>query len=141
MALVLTDKGAEMILGAYFNNTWPAGGKNLTMKLFATNVTPTDTLTAGSFTEAAGGGYAAKTLANGSWTIETGVPRDALFVQQTWTFTGPLTTNLTIYGYYVVDADNNLIFAELLGASFTPNNNGDQLLVTPKFQASEGTPS
>ena len=68
MAIQVADTGAASILKAYFNNVWPAGGKNLTLKLFATNVTPSDTSTAGSFTEAAGGGYAAKTLTSGSWT-------------------------------------------------------------------------
>ena len=43
MAIQLADTGAAAILKAYFNNVWPAGGKNLTLKLFATNVTPTST--------------------------------------------------------------------------------------------------
>jgi hypothetical protein len=142
MALVLADVGAAQALKAYFNNAWAAGGKNLTLKLFATNVTPTDASTAASFTEAAGGGYAAKTLTNGSWTeSNVGGIEQVAYAQQTFTFTGTLTTNPNIYGYYVVDADNVLIFAETLTAMFTPANNGDTLSITPKFQMSKGTPS
>jgi len=142
MALVLADIGADEILKTYFNNTRPSGGNNLTLKLFATDVTPADTNTAGSFTEANGGGYSAKTLNNGSWTVNAANdPSDAVYAEQTFTFTGPLTTNGTIYGYYVVDADGTLIWAEKFAATFTPANDGDQLKLTPKFQLSKGTPS
>ena len=139
--LVLADAGAASLIKAYFNNTWPAGGKSLTLKLFATNVTPTDASTAGSFTEAAGGGYAAKTLTNGSWTeSNVGGIEQVAYAAQTFTFTGALTANPTIYGYYVVDADGVLVYAEAQ-ASFTPANNGDNITITPTFQASKGTPA
>lgn len=142
MALVLADIGADEFLKVYFNNDRPAGGNNLTLKLFATNVTPADTDTAGTYTEANGGGYSSKTLTNGSWTVSTGNdPSDAVYAEQTFTFTGPLTTNTTIYGYFVVDADGTLVWAEKFATSFTPTNNGDQLKLTPKFQLSKGTPS
>ena len=142
MALILADVGADEILKTYFNNSRPAGGNNLTLKLYATNVTPLDTSTAGSFTEAAGGGYAAKTLTNGSWTVTPGNdPSDAVYAEQTFTFTGALTTNPVVYGYYIVDADGTLIYAELLPAPFTPAVNGDQLKITPKFQLSKGVPT
>ena len=142
MALTLVDIGADAILKKYFNNTSPAGGNNLTLKLFATDVTPVDTHTAGSYTEAAGGGYASKTLTNGSWTLTVGNdPSDVVYAQQVFTFTGALTTNPNIYGYYVVDADGVLIWAEKLGAVYTPTTSGDHLDITPKFQLSKGTPT
>lgn len=142
MALVLADVGADEILDTYFNNRRPAGGNNLTLKLFVTDVTPADTSVAGDFTEATGGGYSAKTLTNGSWTVSSANdPSDAVYAEQTFTFTGALTTNGTIYGYYVVDADGVLIWAEKFSTTFTPANNGDQLKLTPKFQLSKGTPS
>ena len=141
MTLMLVDVGANMMLEALFNNVWPAGGKNLTLKLFATDVTPAHDDVVGDYTEAAGGGYVTKTLTNGSWTVNANDPRDATYAQQTWTFTGPLTTNGTIYGYFIVDADGVLVYAEKLGTPFTPAINGDFLKVTPKFQLSHGTPA
>lgn len=142
MALVLSDIGADAILEAYFNKSYPAGGDDLTLKLFATDITPADTDTASTYTEAAGGGYAAKTLTNGSWTVASANdPSDAVYAEQVFTFTGALTTNGTVYGYFIVDADGVLIFAEKLAASFTPAANGDHLDFTPKFQLSKGTPS
>lgn len=142
MALVLADVGADVFLKGFFNNTWAAGGRNLTLKLFATNVTPADTDTAGTYTEATGGGYSAKTLSNGSWTVTVGNdPSDAVYAAQEFTFTGALTTNTTVYGYFVVDADGVLLWAEKLTSGFTPANNGDKLTITPKFQMSKGTPT
>src|SRR3990167_1635806 len=106
MALTLADIGADAVLKRYFNSTAPGGGNNLTLKLFTSNTTPADTDTAATYTEATGGGYAAKTLTNGSWTITIGNdPSDAVYAQQTWTFTGQLSGGASIYGYYVVDAD------------------------------------
>ncbi len=142
MSITLADVGADEILKTYFNNTRPVGGNDLTLKLFTNDITPADTDTAATYTEASGGGYAAKTLTNGSWTITVANdPSDAVYAEQVWTFTGPLTGSATIYGYFVVDADGTLIYAERLGQSFTPSQNGDQLKITPKFQLSKGTPS
>jgi hypothetical protein len=142
MALVLADVGADHMLEAVFNNAWPTAGKDLTIKLFTNNYTPLDTSDVDDFTEAAGGDYAAKTLSNGSWTVApANDPSDAVYAEQTWTFTGALDGGATIYGYYVIDADGTYWFGEKLGATFTPANNGDQLKVTPKFQMSKGTPS
>lgn len=145
MAIVLADVGAKVLLDIILNDDWPAGGKDLTLKLFATNVVPAHNSTAGSFTEAVGGGYASKTLYNNysdGWVVSgSNDPRDGTYEQQTWTFTGPLTTNGTIYGYYVIDADGTLLWAEAFAQSFTPVNNGDALLLTPKLSLSYGTPA
>jgi hypothetical protein len=136
MALVVPDVGAAYILGKVFG-----AAASLTLRLYATNVTPADASTNASFTTAAGGGYADKTLA-GAWTVgdDGGGIQQAAFAQQTWTFTGALTTNPTIYGYEVLDG-TTLIFAELLPAPFTPATNGDQLKITPVFKSSKGTPT
>lgn len=142
MALILADVGAQIILDAYLNNSWPAS-KDWTLKLFATNVTPAHNSVAGDFIVAVGGGYVNKTLSNGSWIVSAlNDPREGLYnTSITWTFTGRLTTNGTIYGYYIIDAsDGVLLWAEKFEQSFTPISNGDQLILTPKFQLSYGTP-
>lgn len=141
MALVLADVGADQILKAYFNNSWPAN-KNLMLRLYTNNYTPVDTSTLGNFTEMSGAGYSAISLTNGSWTITVGNdPSDAVYAEQTFTFTG---AGSTIYGYYLEDNNGStgvLIWAELFATSFTPANNGDTIKITPKFQLSKGTPS
>jgi hypothetical protein len=145
MPLVLADVGADQILKAYFNNSWPTS-KNLKLKLYSNNYTPVQTSTHANFTEVTGGGYAAITLTNGSWTVTVGNdPSDAVYAEQTFTFTGTIGGSGIVYGYYIVDDDgsgsNVLIYAELFGTSFTPANNGDNIKLTPKFQLSSGTPA
>lgn len=141
MSIMTPDVGCDVILKAFFNNTRAAGGNNLTLKLFTNNVTPAQTDTASTYTEAAGGGYAAKTLTAGSWTVTAANdPSDAVYALQTFTFTGALTSTATVYGYYVVDADGVLVFSEAI-TPFQPANNGDAINITPKFQMSAGTPA
>lgn len=129
MTILVPNVGENIALSYLIGKTTTV--RDLIYRLFATNVTPAETDTAGSYTEAAGGGYASKTLTGASWTVTNGAPTDAAFAQQTWTFTGVLTTNPTVYGYYVTRVtDADLVIAETF-TSFTPTNNGDQILLTP----------
>lgn len=133
MTILVPNTGEVIALNYLVNKvTTP---EDLKYKLFATNVTPAESDTAGTYTAAAGGGYADKTMTGASWTVTGGAPSDASYAQQTWTFTGALTTNPTIYGYFVVLASaGTLVLAETF-TSFTPTNNGDQILLTPKITA------
>ena len=133
MTLLVPNVGENIALSYLVGKTTTV--RDLIYRLFATNVTPAETDTAGTYTEAAGGGYASKTLTGASWTVTNGAPTEAAYAQQTWTFTGTLTTNPTVYGYYVTRVtDADLVLAETF-TSFTPTNNGDQILLTPKITA------
>lgn len=127
---ILVPNTGEVIALSYLVNK-VATPENLIYKLFATNVTPAETDTAATYTEAAGGGYAALTMTGASWTVTGGAPSSAAYAQQTWTFTGALTTNATIYGYFVIRATSvDLVLAETF-TSFTPTANGDNIKLTP----------
>jgi hypothetical protein len=131
MTLLVPNVGENIALSYLVGKTTTV--RDLIYRLFATNITPAETDTAGTYTEAAGGGYASKTLTGASWTITNGAPTNAAFAQQTWTFTGTLTTNPTVFGYYVTRVtDADLVLAETF-TSFTPTNNGDQILLTPQI--------
>ena len=131
---ILVPNTGEVIALSYLTNK-VATPENLVYKLFATNVTPAETDTAVSYTEAAGGGYAAKTLTGANWTVTGGAPSSAAYAAQTYTFTGALTTNATIYGYFVIRATTlDLVLAETF-SSFTPANNGDNIVLTPQITA------
>lgn len=139
--IVTPDVGAICLLEARLNNSWPAS-KDLTIKLYTNNIFPADTNTTGEFTEATGGGYAAKTLSCGGWAVTSvGGIAQADYGEQVWTFTGPLTTNLTIYGYYVIDDDGVLQWAERLAIPAKPVLDGQHLNITPIYKASKGTVS
>jgi hypothetical protein len=131
---IVVPNGGEVIALSLLTNLITTA-QNLVYHLFATNVTPAETDTAGSYTEAAGGGYAAKTMTGASWTATGGAPSHIDYAAQTWTFTGALTTNATVYGYYVTRATaTDLVFAESF-TSFTPANNGDNIVLTPVITA------
>ncbi len=131
MTILVPNTGEVIALSLLVNKI--AAAEDLKYKLFATNITPAETDTVGTYTAAAGGGYADKTLTGASWTVTGGAPSNAAYAQQTWTFTGALTTNPTIYGYYAVRATTgDLVLVETF-ASFTPAVNGDQILLTPNI--------
>lgn len=142
MSLILSDTGALAMVSRYFKNTHPVGGDNLTLKLFTNDVTPDDASTAATFTVAAGGGYASTLLLPDSFATATvGGIAQASHPRQTFIFTGALTGNQIIYGYFVVDADGVLVWAERAAAPFTPTLNNDRYMVDPIFKLSKGTPT
>lgn len=133
MTILVPNVGENIALSYLVGKTTTV--RNLVYKLFATNVTPAETDTHSTYTEATGGGYADKTLTGASWTVTNGAPTQASYAEQTWTFTGALTTNVTIHGYYVLRAtDGDLVLAETFSA-YTPTTNGDQILLTPRITA------
>jgi len=142
MTMVLMDSGATQIANSYFKKVNPAAGNNLTLKLFVNDITPADDDVIGDYTEAVGGGYAAKTLTASSFTVSTvGDIVQAAYAQQDFVFTGALDTNPAIYGAYVVDADGVLILAERAAATYTPTAAGHMYAVNVVVQISKGTPT
>lgn len=132
MTMMVPNTGEVTALSYLVNKSAP---ENLVYCLFCNNVTPAETDTVATYTEAAGGGYASKSLTGASWTITPGNPSSAAYAQQTWTFTGALTTNTTVYGYFVKRATTgDLVLSETF-ASFTPASNGDNIALTPTITA------
>jgi hypothetical protein len=127
MALVVPNVGAVLALKAFLNHT---AGQNGVLRLYTNNITPGETDTAGTYTEAAGNGYAAITLTGGSWTVTEADPASAAYAQQTFTFTGALGD---VYGYFVTQTTSGiLMYAERFsGAPINIANNGDQIKITP----------
>lgn len=131
MALNVPNTGENIALEALVNKTAP---QNLVLKLYQNNITPSDTDTAGTYTEATFGGYSAATLTGASWgaasagTITYGS-------QQTFTCNG--TTPNSIYGYFVVQAiSGTLVYSERAsGAPLSVTNNGDAVKITPTISA------
>jgi aspartokinase len=134
MALLVPDVGEVVLLASIL---YPASGENWTLKLYSGNVTPAETDTAASYTEATFTGYTAKTLtrtqSGATWavpTTSTGTTSSTYGTAQVWS----PTTSQSIYGYYVVGATSTtLLFAELFSSVKNLANN-DTLTVTPRFQ-------
>ena len=139
---VLTDLGALKFLNRYFKNILPANGLDLTLKLYTNNKVPADTDLISDYVIAAGGGYADKILPHDNWSgsIVNGIAQMS-FAKQQFDFSGPLNAGAGIYGYVLVDSDNNLIGAEIAPALVTPQAAGNLYLVTPIIKMSHGIPA
>lgn len=139
----LTDEGGLYILDCLFNGkTLPTV---LYIQLLVSNGALADSDTNSTFTEASGGGYTSVEInaAENTVFMSGGIPT-AEWDVQTFTFTGPLTNNATIYAYQVIstsDASFPVLFEELLDTPFKPMTNGDVLKITPKVQLGNGTPA
>lgn len=131
MALNFPDVGENLSLEMIVNKTAP---QNLVLKLFKNNITPSDTDTAGTYTEATFGGYTAITLTGSSWgTASSGTI--AYGSQQTFTCNATATDD--IYGYYVVQAvSGTLLYSERdASAPLAIRNSGDAIKITPTISA------
>ena len=129
MALLVPNAAEDVMLQNILNKTAPQDGR---LKLYTNNITPAETDTEASYTEAAGFGYTDILFSPASWTITPGAPTSAAYPQQTYTFTGALGN---VYGYYVVQTTSGkILFAERFSTGpFNIVNNGDQIKVTPQF--------
>lgn len=130
MPLVVPNHGEGDALRYLVNNAAP---QDLVLRLFTNNVTPAETDTAATYTEASGNGYASLTLAGASWSITEGAPSFASYAQQTFAFTGALGN---VYGYYLTRATSGRVaWAErFTDAPYNIQNNGDSIKVTPRIE-------
>ena len=108
--------------------------QTLNLILYTSNTTPSKSgygSNTSDFTEAAGGGYAAKSFNSASWTLTGSNPTVATYAKQTFAFTGALTGGASIYGYAIKTASGTIIAAELASAPFTPSTTSNAYSVTP----------
>lgn len=131
MPLNFPDVGENLALEMLVNRTAP---QNLVLRLYKNNITPSDTDTAATYTEATFPGYAGIALTGASWSAATG-GTITYGAQQTFTCSG--TSVDDIYGYYVTQAVSGvLLYSERDGAApFAVRNSGDNIKITPTIGA------
>lgn len=131
MALNFPDVGENLALEMLVNKTAP---QNLVLRLYKNNITPSDTDTAATYTEAAFLGYSGITLTGASWSAAAG-GSITYGAQQTFTCTGASVED--IYGYYVTQTTSGiLLYSERdTAAPFAVRNNGDNIKITPTIGA------
>ena len=135
MALLVPDVGeVELLKRLLYSN---AGSENGTLKLYKTNVTPAESDTASSYTEADFTGYSSKTLTStqsgATWGVpstSTGTTSSTYGTVLTWS----PTSSQTVYGYYVVGATSTVLWWAELFASSKNLSNGDTLNLTARIQ-------
>lgn len=110
---------------------------DLTLKLFRTNVTPSEGDTHASYTVANFTNYVNKTLtasqSGGTWAVPTtsSGTSSTNYAQQSWTCGA---TGNTIYGYWIETSTPTLFLAELFGTARTLADT-DVLNLTPRIEA------
>ncbi len=131
MALLVPNNGEGDALKYFVNNASP---ENLVLRLYQNNVTPAETDTAASYTEATFTGYASIALTGASWTVTEGAPSEASYAQQSFTSSANQTTQ-NIYGYYLTRAiSGRIAYAERFTDAPNPiSNSGDVIRITPKI--------
>lgn len=131
MTLLVPNNGEGDMLSFIVNKSAP---ENVVLRLFQNNITPSETDTAATYTEATWTGYAALTLAGASWTVVEGAPSEASYAQQIFTSSAD-SQSQNNYGYYLTRATSGRIaWAErFTDGPYQIVNNGDQIKVTPKI--------
>lgn len=131
MALNVPDVGENKILEHIVNKTAP---ENLVLRLYKNNITPSDTDTAATYTEATFTGYAAITLTGASWNAAS-AGSITYSAQQTFTCSAVAVDD--IYGYYITEVTSGvLIWSERDGAApFAIRVSGDAVKITPTIGA------
>ena len=128
MALVVPNASEVYMLEYILNQQSPT---DLTIRLYANDVTPAEATIITDLTEVVGGGYAAVALTSGTWVITPGDPSEAAYTQITWTFTGSVGN---VYGYYVTRANGDLMWAERFSnGPYNISTSGDEIRVTQRL--------
>lgn len=134
MPLVVPNHGEQDALEYFCNKLAP---QDLVLRLFKNDITPAETDTAASYTEADFSGYAAITLTGANWAAAVaGAPSSIAYAQQTFTSNAAQALQ-NIYGYFMTRAASGRIaLAErFVAAPFGIVNNGDFISITPTITA------
>ncbi len=130
MAGLLPTEGETLVANLLFKNASVDRGTGLQLGLF-TNTPITSAITAATLTEPTGGGYARKTLTDGSWTVTGSVASYAL---QAFLATGTPYTG-SVRGYFIVTTGTTprIVAIEVDAAGPYVMNAGDTYNVTPNI--------
>jgi len=136
MDLIISQLGAISFLEARLNQVFPSSS-DLYLCLAVNDPEVLEASTVSIFTEASGGGYARKTLATGSWVMsDVAGLQQAAYAEQLFVFTGALDATASIYWWYIIDDNGDLMWSFKMPASYTPSVDGLYFTVIPKIQAS-----
>lgn len=128
MALRIPNSAEALLLEILVNKT---AAENLVLRLYQNDITPGETDTVSTYTEATFTGYSGAPLTGANWTSTPGNPSQIAYAQQSFASTAG-SQNQTIYGYYLTRATGGeLVLAERFSTSYTIQNNGDTIKVTP----------
>jgi hypothetical protein len=127
---------AEIVLLEYIVNINRDNTEHPVLHLYTNNLTPGESTpgegSGGGPTESTETGYAAITLTGSNWTTtQTAGITKAIHDGVTFTY----TASASVYGYYVTDTNNNLLWIERFsGAPFSLPGGGGDIAITPQIE-------
>lgn len=110
----VVPQGAQvLILNGILGKT-PVIEFPISVKLFSNNITPAVEDEASDYTEVSGGGYSDHDIANGDdFSVIAGTPSQATYFETLeFNFTGTTGGSGKVYGYFIIDANGELIGAQ-----------------------------
>ena len=111
MALVVPNVGEVQLLQKMLNQNQTA---TMLLGLYQNNLTPNSLTTNSDIIPVSAVGYAQSTITNANWSVATPIGStyaEAGYAEQTFTF-GVNPTAIDVYGYYVTDSSNRLLWLE-----------------------------
>jgi len=129
MEIIYPNDAEKVWLEHLLNVATPA---DQVLRLYVNDVTPDESTLFSLLVEASGGGYIEKSITGVLWGVSSdiGGKARAIYANQLFTFTGPLASGATIYGWYLTKEGFDTILAvKRLDNPFTPVNNGDNLTI------------
>lgn len=153
MSGILTDAGALEILNAIFGEEETP--TSFELMLYTTTITQGDKTTSANIVEATGGYPGMKTMQLSAATAALSGVEPSAIPEVTWKgprdvgvadgyefkFTGaPAANTPTIKGYAVISSSGTLLFFENI-TEWAHENDGDKLIIIPKFRLGNGTPT
>jgi len=131
MALITPDDAESRILEYIINRTSPS---NLTMKLYTNEIDLVlEEFVSSDFTECTEAGYGSFALVSADWTINNTLGILAATYNSSVIFI--FTEEVTVYGYYIVNASGAIMFAEEFpNAPVVMPFGGGQISVRPQIQ-------
>lgn len=132
MPLNVPDVGENVMLANIVNRTAP---QDPVLRLYVNNITPADSDTAATYTEASFTGYGSVTLTGASWNAPA-AGSVSFGSQQTITASGVSTQD--VYGYFITQVTSGILMWSERDASapFEVRLSGDAIRLTPALTAS-----
>jgi hypothetical protein len=128
--MIVAPKTGEMTLLSYILGLKPVSDKVL--HLYVNNVNPTDSINIGQLTECTSAGYEPIILSASNWSIVEDKTGTATGVYPKVNFR--FMDAVEVWGLYVTDTDNNLLWCEKFTKSCMLSELGGLIQIDPQIQ-------
>lgn len=128
MSIVVSDQAEANLLNALLGIT--SNLSTVYFRLFTNNITVTESTVLTDFLELSSGLYTPLSVASGDWTVGTA---SGITTASRALYTWPISDSCNLYGYFVTDAANTLLYwAENFGSTISIPTGGASINFTAR---------